>query len=143
MGANRARRDNRKRRSSARTLAHERPPTRGRTVRTAAMCSTEKPAEPPATCKCPSRGGWEGEREGARMSVCFPPPAVSLRPVPPPGAEDQAPSVPGGASRVRDVEGGLLPERGLVRLVHGTRDRVGGRLAPRLRVGPFFIYYCY
>lgn len=39
---------------------------------------------------------------------------------------------------MRDVEGGLLPQRGLVRLVHGTRDRVGGRLAPRLRVGLSF-----
>lgn len=39
---------------------------------------------------------------------------------------------------MRDVEGGFLPERGLVRLVHGTRDRVGGRLAPGLRVGLAF-----
>lgn len=69
-------------------------------------------------------------------------PSRSPRPDPDPGAEDQAPPVSGGPGGMRDVERGLLPGRSLVRLVHGTRDRLGGGLAPRLRVGhmppPFF-----
>lgn len=36
---------------------------------------------------------------------------------------------------MRDLERGLLPGRSLVRLVHGTRDCVGGRLAVGLKVG--------
>lgn len=36
---------------------------------------------------------------------------------------------------MRDLERGLLPGRSLVRLVDGTRDRLGGRLASGLRVG--------
>lgn len=35
---------------------------------------------------------------------------------------------------MRDLERGLLPGRSLVRLVDGTRDRLGGRLAAGLRV---------
>lgn len=81
----------------------------------------------------------EDERVRLLMNVaflsCSP---LSVRPDSPPGAEDQAPAVLGGASGMRNMEGGLLSERGLVRLVHGTRDRVGGRLAARLRVGPSF-----
>lgn len=72
------------------------------------------------------------------MNVAFLSCPLSVRPDAPLGAEDQAPAVLGGASRMRDVEGGFLPEGGLVRLVHGTWDRVGGRLAPRLRVGLSF-----
>lgn len=68
--------------------------------------------------------------------------SLSVRPDSLPGAEDKAPTVLGGASGMRNMEGGLLPERGLVRLVHGTRDRVGGRLAARLRVGPYFNSPC-
>lgn len=81
----------------------------------------------------------EDERVCFLMNVaflsCSP---LSVRPDSPPRAEDQASAVLGGASGMRNMEGGLLPERGLVRLVHGTRDRVGGRLAARLCVGPSF-----
>lgn len=50
------------------------------------------------------------------------------------GAQDPAAAVVGGPSWLRDVERGLLPRRSLVRLVHGPRHRVGGRLAPRRAV---------
>lgn len=72
----------------------------------------------------------------------------SLRHDPDPGAEDPAAAVPGGPGGLRGVERGLLPGRSVVRLVHGPRHGVGGRLAPRLRVrlhGPsasiFIRYY--
>lgn len=59
----------------------------------------------------------------------------SVRPGSGAGAEDQASSVPGGPSGLWDLERGLLPGRSLVRLVDGTRHRLGGRLASRLGVG--------
>lgn len=70
--------------------------------------------------------------------VAFPS-SFSVRPDSSPGAEDQAPPVLGGPGGVRDLERGLLSGWSLVRLVHGTRDRLGGRLAPRLRVGVPYI----
>lgn len=63
------------------------------------------------------------------------PSSLSVGPCSPPGAEDQAASVAAGPGGMRDVERGLLPGRSLVRLVDGTRHRVGGRLASGLRVG--------
>lgn len=71
------------------------------------------------------------------MLVFFPS-SSSDRPDSHPGAEDQTTAVLGGPSGMRELECGLLPQRRLVRLVDGTRDRVGGRLAPRLRVGLLF-----
>ena len=63
------------------------------------------------------------------------PSSSSVRPGYDPGAEDQASSVLGGPGGMWDLERGLLPGRSLVRLVDGTRDRVGGRLASGLWVG--------
>lgn len=135
---------------------------RAKNVKTETMCSTENSAElqttrkshiyePVARRPSPEKRPEERPEEthgrglGYRTCrgcqwVCQPlnvafPSSSSVRPHSYPGAEDQAPPVPGGPGGMWELECGLLPGRRLVRLVDGTRDRVGGRLAPRLRVG--------
>ena len=79
----------------------------------------------------------------SRCSQAVCPSSPSRGPGSAPGAEDAAAAVPAGAGGLRDLERGLLPGRRVVRLVDGTRHRVGGRVAPGLSVGsPVRLHPC-